>query len=85
MVTGSAGVAERYSSEMAELLIPDPEDAEGLAARIISWRRAPAMWKERVHPVANELRRRTWDAMSREIVQIADESTSRTIDGGASQ
>jgi glycosyltransferase involved in cell wall biosynthesis len=85
MVTASAGVAERYSVELAELLIPDPEDAAGLAARMLAWRRKSAMWKERVQPVANELRRRTWDAMSSEIVQIAEESTSKTIGGGARQ
>lgn len=81
MVTASAGVAERYSAEMTELLIPDPEDADALAARMLAWRRAPAMWKERVQVVANELRARTWDTMSREIVQIAEESTLGKSDG----
>ena len=81
MVTASAGVAERYTTEVAELLIPDPENADALAVRMLAWRRAIARWKERVQPVANELRARTWDTMSREIVQIAEESRPEKSDG----
>ncbi len=77
MVSASAGVAERYSDEMTELLIPNPDDADGLVARLLAWRSAPELWQERVQPVARELRRRTWEAMSREIVEIVEQSVPR--------
>ncbi len=74
IVSGCAGVAERYPAEMAELLMPDPNDVVDLCARMMAWRRAVPMWKERVQPLARELRRRTWEEMAREIVQIAEQS-----------
>ncbi|MDO8431597.1 MAG: glycosyltransferase family 4 protein [Candidatus Binatus sp.] len=85
MVSASAGVAEHYPAEMAELLIPNPDDVEGLCARMLAWRRSPSMWKERVQPLARELRRRTWDEMAREIVQIAEQSTPRFSEGSSAR
>ena len=81
MVTASAGVAERYSNEMTELLIPNPDDVDGLAARLLAWRSAPEVWKERVQPVARELRRRNWETMSRDIIEIVEQSAPRISAG----
>ncbi|HEY6395781.1 MAG TPA: glycosyltransferase family 4 protein, partial [Candidatus Binataceae bacterium] len=76
MVSASAGVAERYPSELGELLLPDPEDAGDLAKRILSWRTDICGWKLRVVPLANSLRQRTWEDMAHEIVAIAENSAA---------
>jgi glycosyltransferase involved in cell wall biosynthesis len=74
LVSADAGVAERYPWELKELLIRDAEDAEDLAARLVHWRANMEFWKERVLPLALELRKRTWHEMASEIVSIVDSS-----------
>jgi glycosyltransferase involved in cell wall biosynthesis len=71
MVTASAGIAERYPSSLNELLIQDPDDDAALAAMMREWRASISAWKERIQPLARELRARTWEAMAAEIVAIA--------------
>jgi glycosyltransferase involved in cell wall biosynthesis len=71
MVSATAGVAERYPDDLRGMLIPDPEDAEDLVTRLLEWRKAPALWKARVQPLARELRSQTWNEMAAEIVTIA--------------
>ncbi len=74
MVSAGAGVAERYTAELRDLLIPAPDDVEGLVARMLGWRSTMNEWKERVTPLARQLRMRTWEAMSREIVEIVEDA-----------
>jgi glycosyltransferase involved in cell wall biosynthesis len=74
MVSASAGVAERYTADVSDLLIPEPTDVDGLVARILGWRSTMNTWKQRVAPLARQLRSRTWDAMAREIVEIVEEA-----------
>ena len=38
LVSRQAGVAERYPDALSEMLLPDPEDAADLAARLLRWR-----------------------------------------------
>jgi glycosyltransferase involved in cell wall biosynthesis len=71
MVTASAGIAERYPTSLSELLIQDPDDDAALAAMMLKWRASISAWKEKIQPLARELRLRTWDAMAAEIVAIA--------------
>ena len=71
MVTDSAGIAERYPTELHELLMRDPEDVEGLTAKLLQWRPAREQWKERIACFSQELRRYTLDVMARQIVAIA--------------
>jgi glycosyltransferase involved in cell wall biosynthesis len=79
MVTASAGVAERYPSSLRELLIQDPDDAAALAAMILKWRASIPAWKEKIQPLARELRSRTWDAMAAEIVAIASAAPAASL------
>jgi len=72
-VSGSAGIAERYPASLAELLIPDPDDAAGLAERL---RTCPALIRERARELADfsgKLRAGTWDDMAGKIATILDE------------
>ena len=38
MVSATAGVAERYTADLRDLLIPEPTDVDGLVARMLGWR-----------------------------------------------
>ena len=72
IVSADAGVAERFLPEAAELLLPDPEDHNDLAARMLNWRSDIDGWKRRIAPTTRMLRAYTWDDMAREIISLAD-------------
>jgi glycosyltransferase involved in cell wall biosynthesis len=72
LVSAGAGVAERYPRELADLILPDPEDAADLAARLLRWRPQLDDWKERFRPLASRLRSYTWRDMARRIVALAE-------------
>jgi glycosyltransferase involved in cell wall biosynthesis len=70
MVSRSAGVAERYPPELQDLLIDDPENAEILAARLMSWRMAMAYWRDQVGSFSRNLRSYTLEDMAEKIVSL---------------
>ncbi len=72
IVSAHAGVAERYSSDLSPLLLPNPEDASDLAVRMLHWKRDMAGWKRRLEPTTRILRAWTWDDMAGQIVRLAD-------------
>lgn len=74
MVSASAGVAGRYTADLRDLLIPEPTDVDGLAARMLRWRSSMNSWKQSVAPLARQLRARTWESMSREMVEIIEDA-----------
>jgi glycosyltransferase involved in cell wall biosynthesis len=73
IVSASAGVAEQYPPELAELLIADPNDPSELGATLRSWRRNIDGIRTAVAPLSNALRSHTWDAMAGEIASCAIE------------
>ena len=73
LVSACAGVAEEYPPELAEMVLPNPEDAEGLANRLRNWRANVAAWKDRFRPLSERLRARSWDDIAREIVAAVEE------------
>jgi glycosyltransferase involved in cell wall biosynthesis len=72
MVSRSAGVAEQYPSELAALLLEDPDSARELADRLQAWRSHLERLKAQVAPFSAMLRARTWDDMAREIVRLVE-------------
>lgn len=74
LVSGRAGVAEHYPPELAGMILPDAEDADALAARLLQWRSKVAYWKDRFLPLADKLRSYTWADMARQIVAWAEAS-----------
>jgi glycosyltransferase involved in cell wall biosynthesis len=76
IVTSSAGVAERYSPELAHLLVNDPDDSAELADRLMVWRNDLARLCALVLPLSERLRSETWDAMAAKMTALA-------CDGGA--
>lgn len=73
IVSSTAGVAERYGSDCAPLLLPDPEDAGDLAARLKQWRSNMPEWKARFERFGDTLRQYDWPEMARRIVAMADQ------------
>ena len=80
LVSGRAGIAERYPADLAEMVLQDPEDAADLAGRLQSWRPRREEWKARFARLGEELRRWTWRDMAERIVVAAHEVPSA---GGA--
>jgi glycosyltransferase involved in cell wall biosynthesis len=71
LVSASAGVAERYPAALGEWLLPDPDDAADLAARLRAWRSDPQAYRARVAPLSEVLRARSWSQCAAEIVALA--------------
>jgi glycosyltransferase involved in cell wall biosynthesis len=69
VVSAAAGVAERYPPDLADLLLPDPDDPADLAARLRRWRDDPGAVRGRVRPLAGQLRAYTWDDMARDFLR----------------
>jgi len=72
LVSASAGVAERYPSHLRDLLLPDPEDAADLAARLRQWRGATHQYSKLVNSLSEELRGYTWDDMAQSILETIE-------------
>jgi glycosyltransferase involved in cell wall biosynthesis len=70
LVSSRAGVAERYPTELNSLLLDDPDSADELAKRLVSWR-GDGDVRSRVASFATQLRARSWDQMACEIVSVA--------------
>jgi glycosyltransferase involved in cell wall biosynthesis len=71
LVSTASGIAEQYSPELTELLLPDPEDAEDLAARLRRWRAARDGWRDRIRPLGAALRNHTWRRMAEQMIEVA--------------
>lgn len=69
LVSTASGIAEQYPPELAELLIPNPEDWEDLAARLRRWYAAREQWRERVRPPGAALRIHTWRRMAQQMIE----------------
>ena len=72
LVSRASGIAEQYPPELADLIIPDPEDVADLAARLRRWRTAATAWREQIRPFAEALRHHTWRRMAEQIVELAE-------------
>ncbi len=68
IVSGSAGVAERYPRGLHDLLSADPDDPEALASQLRHWRSSLERLREAVVPLSATLRSWTWERMASEIV-----------------
>jgi glycosyltransferase involved in cell wall biosynthesis len=78
LVSRQAGVAERYPPALSEMLLPDPEDADDLAARLLGWRRSMGRWRKEFAPLAAELGRRTWADVAADFVALAEDERAES-------
>ncbi|HEX4209193.1 MAG TPA: glycosyltransferase, partial [Candidatus Binataceae bacterium] len=81
MVTVSAGVAEKYPSELRELLICNADDAHELAVRMRNWRRQMERFRRLTAPLAEQLRAHTWSKMAEQIVTLAAQNAESAEPG----
>jgi glycosyltransferase involved in cell wall biosynthesis len=72
LVSAGAGAAEHYTPDLSEMLLPDPDDAGDLAARLLRWRHEIDVWKRRFAPLGERLRRYTWADMAAEFVSVIE-------------
>ena len=77
LVSRAAGVAERYPAALSEMLLPDPEDAADLAARLRRWRRSVDVWRGAFAPFSDELGRRGWPDVAAEFVAFVEGEGAR--------
>ena len=70
IVSAAAGVAERYPPSLADMLLPDPEDADDLSARMLAWSRNIDAVRQRFEPLVRTLRMRTWEDMAGQITDL---------------
>ncbi|MEH2160633.1 MAG: glycosyltransferase family 4 protein [Nostoc sp.] len=68
IVSAKAGVAERYPPQLQDLLIPNPDDAVDLAARLQKWRCNKNHYNKLVSSLSQALRAYTWDDMAKNIL-----------------
>ncbi len=68
LVSANAGIADRYPPSLADMILPDPNDAQDLAARMIRWRSDIDGWKRRIAPLSDAFRRYTWADMAATMV-----------------
>lgn len=68
IATATAGVAERYSPELQDLLLPDANDVEDLVSRLYRWQQQQEHYRQQAIDLSAPLRRYTWDDMARDIV-----------------
>ena len=72
LVSRSSGVAERYPPGLADLLIPDPDDAADLAARLRAWRDRFGTPRPELVSFSEQLRAETWDHMAARFVAVVE-------------
>lgn len=68
ITTATAGVAERYSPTLQDLLLPDPNDVADLVRRLSQWHQQYDYYRAQAIALSESLRRYTWDDMARDIL-----------------
>jgi glycosyltransferase involved in cell wall biosynthesis len=68
ITTATAGVAERYSSELQDLLLPDANNVEELIRRLSQWQQQHDYYRQQAIALSDSLRRYTWDDMARDLL-----------------
>jgi len=76
IVSAGAGVAERYGTKCAPLLLPDPEDVDDLVERLWQWRSNMEGWRASFREFGDTLRTYSWTDMARQMVSIASQQTA---------
>lgn len=69
ITTSTAGVAERYSPELQDLLLPDANDVEDLVRRLSQWQQQRDYYRQQAIALSDLLRRYTWDDMARDLIE----------------
>jgi glycosyltransferase involved in cell wall biosynthesis len=76
ITSATAGVAERYTIAIQDLLLPDPNDGEDLGKRLYQWQKYYDYYRQHAIALSEELRRYTWDDMARDILHAIERNRS---------
>lgn len=68
IVSGNAGVAERYPETLQDLLMSNPDDVEDLVLKLKKWRSHQDHYQKLISTLSQELRNYTWDDMAKNIL-----------------
>jgi glycosyltransferase involved in cell wall biosynthesis len=82
MVSGRAGIAERYPADLRDLVLDDPEDVDALVERLLAWRESLDSWRARVAGFSAELRAYSWDRMAADIVALVEAEAEADVQAG---
>lgn len=74
MVTGNAGIVERFDEELNGSVLPVDVSSEHLAGSLRAWSGDVDGWRLRAASTAARLQSRSWDEMASEIVALAADS-----------
>jgi glycosyltransferase involved in cell wall biosynthesis len=74
-VTCTAGIAERYPSDLTDLLLANPPSVDDLTRRLRQWRRDMTGYMARVAQFSARLRQRTWADMAADILNILEQTS----------
>ena len=74
VVSRSAGVAEKYTEEIQEMLLEDPNDVLELTRSLLRWRPRVEEWKRRFDAPGARLRGYGWQEMAGRIVAAGMET-----------
>lgn len=83
IVSSRAGVSERLPESLRCCILPDPEDADDLARRILHWQAQRHSLQIEFARLAAELRRHTWADMATEFVRLAEEAADAELSSAA--
>jgi glycosyltransferase involved in cell wall biosynthesis len=72
IVSRSSGVAERLGPDLAELLVPDPEDAAALAGAILAWRSRREAFADAARRTGERLRAYSWSDMAEVLIRTIE-------------
>lgn len=72
LVSGTAGISERYSPALREMVMVDPTDAIALAGKLRSWLPSAAEWPNRFAQLRRELKSHSWEAMADQIMRLSE-------------
>ena len=72
IVSAAAGVAERFPSALAPLLLPEGATAEDVASALTRWSARPGDWRAAVGELSAALRARSWDDMAADVARAVE-------------
>jgi glycosyltransferase involved in cell wall biosynthesis len=72
IVSGTAGIAERFPADLTPLVLPAGARAADVAAALVRWRQDVAGWRARVRELSVTLRARTWQHMAADIAAAVE-------------
>jgi glycosyltransferase involved in cell wall biosynthesis len=69
IVSAQAGIAERYPTDLQDLLLSDPNDVPQLVSLLQRWRHQPTYYQSQTHRLSTSLRLYTWESMAKEMLE----------------